>query len=71
VIKLDGCRLRHAVLNFQPTGVIAMRTDNSHYVDSILVVALVMLALTGAMAINRFLTSDSTAEVIQFQTVRY
>jgi hypothetical protein len=48
-----------------------MRTDKSHYVDSVLVVALVLLALSGAMAINRFLTSDPTAEVIQFQTVRY
>ena len=71
VIKLDGSRLRHAVPNFQPTGVIAMRTDKSPYVDSVLVAALFMLALSGAMAIHRFLASDPTAEVIQFQTVRY
>jgi multisubunit Na+/H+ antiporter MnhF subunit len=48
-----------------------MRTDKSCYVDSFLVIALVMLALSGTMAINRFLKSDPTAEVIQFQTVRY
>ncbi len=71
MIKRDGCRFCPAVLNFQPTGVIAMRTDKSRYVDSVLVAALFMLALSGAMAVHRFLASDPTAEVIQFQTVRY
>jgi hypothetical protein len=48
-----------------------MRTDKSRYVDSVLVAALFMLALSGAMAIDRFLASDPTAEVIQFQAMRY
>jgi len=48
-----------------------MRTDRSCYVDSVLVAALFMLALSGAMAIDRFLASDPTTEVTQFQAVRY
>ena len=47
-----------------------MRAEKSRSVECFLAVALFMLALTGWMAISRFLEIDPTAEVIKFQAVR-
>jgi hypothetical protein len=40
------------------------------YIDSITMIALVLMVLSGAMALQHYMTSEPAAEV-RFQTVRY
>ncbi len=47
-----------------------MRGRLPNHVDTITVIALALMALSGAMAIQRYLTPEPSAE-IQFQVVRY
>jgi hypothetical protein len=47
-----------------------MRGHQLKYVDSITMIALVLVAASGAMAIQRHMTPEPIAE-LQFGTVRY
>jgi hypothetical protein len=48
----------------------AMRGYQPKHFDSITVVALVLMAISGAMAFQRYMAPEPAAD-IQFQTVRY
>jgi hypothetical protein len=47
-----------------------MRGHQPRYVDSITIIALVLMAVSGAMAIGRYMAPQPMAD-LQFETVRY
>lgn len=50
-----------------------MRVHQPKHVDSITVIALILMAISGAMAVQRYLTTEQfgMAPDIQFANVRY
>ena len=48
-----------------------MRGQQPKYVDSITVIALVLMAVSGAMAIRRYYMAPEPTSDLQFEVVRY